>query len=141
VTVFVDTNVPMYVAGRAHRYKEPSRRFLEDVARRSIQAASDVEVLQEILYRYRFTGEIEKGFRVFESFAETMPQFFPVLLEDAFKAKEILRSTPGIPPRDAIHAAIVHRVGIRIVVSYDRHFDRIAGIQRVEPGAPILGGA
>lgn len=140
MTVFVGTNLPMYVAGREHRHKEPSRKFLEDVARGAIQAASDVEVLQEILYRYHHTGEIEKGFPVFESFARTIPRFFPVLLEDGFKAKEILRSTPGLKPRDAIHAAIVLRMGLKVVVSYDRDFDRIAGIQRVEPGSSVIAG-
>ena len=50
--VFVDSNIPMYVAGRDHPNREPSKRFLERVRSSEIEACTSTEVLQEILYRY-----------------------------------------------------------------------------------------
>jgi hypothetical protein len=133
VKVFVDANIPMYVAGRDHPFKEPSADFLRRVARGEIEAASDVEVLQEILYRYFHTREVQAGFAVFEAFLQTIPLFYPVLLQDTLRAKELLRKYAAIEPRDAIHAAIMLRSGVETIVSYDRHFDQVAEIRRIEP--------
>ena len=133
MTVFIDTNIPMYVAGREHRFKPPSTLFLRRVAEGKVSAATDVEVLQEILYRYHHLREIEKGFLVFDAFAQAVPVIYPVFLDDTLKAKELLRAHPGIKPRDAIHAAVLRGRGLDTIVSYDRDFDRIPGIRRIEP--------
>ena len=50
--VFIDSNIPMYVAGRPHPHREPSRGFLAAVQRNEIEACTSTEVLQEILHRY-----------------------------------------------------------------------------------------
>ena len=47
--VFIDSNIPMYVAGREHPLRDPSRRFLEQVRRGEVEACTSTEVLQEIL--------------------------------------------------------------------------------------------
>jgi uncharacterized protein len=39
----------------------------------------------------------------------------------------------NLPFADAYHAALMERAGIAEVVSFDRHFDRVGGIQRIEP--------
>ena len=51
--ILIDSNVFMYAAGAAHTNKASSVAFLEAVARGKIDAATDAEVLQEILHRYR----------------------------------------------------------------------------------------
>ena len=53
MSLFVDANVPMYAEGRDHPFKGPSAAFMMAVARRQVDAVSDVEVLQEILHRHR----------------------------------------------------------------------------------------
>jgi predicted nucleic acid-binding protein len=123
----------MYVAGRQHPFKEPSTSFLRKVALGEVRAASDVEVLQEILYRYYHTGEIEKGFRVFDVFIQTIPHIHEVTLDDLLTARQLLSTHPTIKPRDAIHAAVMLRVGVKTIVSYDHHFDDLRGIRRLEP--------
>ena len=50
--VFIDSNIPMYVAGRDHPLRAPAMRLLERVRAGEIEACSGTEVLQEILYRY-----------------------------------------------------------------------------------------
>ena len=39
----------------------------------------------------------------------------------------------NLPFADAYHAAMMERAGIEEIVSFDRHFDRVGGIQRIEP--------
>jgi predicted nucleic acid-binding protein len=52
LSVFIDSNIPMYVAGREHPSREPARRFLARVRAGEIESCTSTEVLQEILYRY-----------------------------------------------------------------------------------------
>jgi predicted nucleic acid-binding protein len=46
VRVFIDSNVPMYVAGRDHPLREPSRRFLARVLAGEVEGCTSTEVLQ-----------------------------------------------------------------------------------------------
>ena len=50
-------------------------------------------------------------------------------------AIELLTTQPALPPRDALHAAVLQRHGLDHVISADRHFDVIAGITRLDPAA------
>lgn len=43
--ILIDSNIFMYAAGAEHPHKEPSRSFLEEVARGDVEAALDAEVL------------------------------------------------------------------------------------------------
>ncbi len=131
--VFVDSNIPMYVAGRDQAFKTPCTEFMRAVARRTIDAVSDIEVLQEILYRYHALRQTSIGFAVFETVVATIPLIHPVSLEDLLASKAVLAAHPGVQPRDAIHVAVMQRTGIRTVVSYDQHFDLIGAVARVTP--------
>ena len=135
--MFVDSNIPMYVAGRDHPFKTPCTEFMRGVARRTIDAVSDVEVLQEILYRYHAIRQPSIGFAVFETLVATIPLIHPVSLEDVLASKAVLARFPGVSPRDAIHVAVMQRTGIRTVVSYDQHFDEIDAVERVTPDALV----
>ena len=135
--MFVDANIPMYAAGGSHPFKQPAAEFLRAVGRRQVDAVSDVEVLQEILHRYRAVRQAAHGFVVFESFATTVRLFHPVLLEDLWECRAILARHENVRPRDAIHAAVMLRAGVRTIVSYDRHFDELRGIDRVTPGDAV----
>ena len=137
MSLFIDANIPMYAEGRDHRLKAPSAEFMLAVARRRVDAVSDVEVLQEILHRYRAVGRQSDGFVVFETFATAVQIFHAIALDDLWECRAILKRHRGLQPRDAIHAAVMRRNGIRTVVSYDRHFDELPDIERVTPDAVL----
>ena len=133
MSLFVDANIPMYAEGGDHPFKIPSVDFMLAVARRQVDAVSDVEVLQEILHRYRAVGRQSEGFVVFRTFATTVRIFHSIVLDDLWECRAILRRHRGPQPRDAIHAAVMRRNGIRTIVSYDHHFDELPDIERVTP--------
>jgi predicted nucleic acid-binding protein len=49
---FVDSNIAMYVVGKAHPLRDPALRFLERVRSGAVDGCTSTEVLHEILYRY-----------------------------------------------------------------------------------------
>ena len=94
--VFIDSNIPMYVAGAAHENRAPSQRFLERVRDGKVDACTSTEVLQEILYRYAALGRLDLAREVYDLFVEICPVVFEVTLADTDRARDILCGTPGI---------------------------------------------
>ncbi len=132
--VFVDSNIPMYVAGAEHPNKGPATRFLERAADREFDLCTSTEVLQEILFRYTALGRPELADRVYDLFVALIPEIFEVTLADTDLAKKILLSTPGLSARDAVHAGVMINRDVTAIATFDRGFDRIEGVARVELG-------
>jgi len=126
--VFVDSNVPMYVAGREHPLRAPSMAFLERVRRGALEACTSTEVLQEILYRYSALRRMELGLRVYALFVELCPVVFSVTLADTDRARDLLEGDETIGVRDAIHAAVMLNQDVTTIATHDRGFERIPGV-------------
>lgn len=129
--VFIDSNIPMYVAGRDHPHREASRRFLARVQRGEVDGVTSTEVLQEILYRYTALGRRDLAAQVYDLFVRLVPEVLPVTVADTDRARRILgEGTAGV--RDAIHAGVMLNNDIRYVATFDAGFDRLDGIERYE---------
>ncbi len=129
--VFVDSNIPMYVAGSAHPLRDPALRFLERVRAGEIEACTSTEVLQEILYRYSGLRRLDLAKQVYELFVQVCAVVFPVDLADTDRAKDIVCGGKGVSARDAVHAAVMLNREVTRVATFDAGFSAIAGIERV----------
>ncbi|HEY6323153.1 MAG TPA: type II toxin-antitoxin system VapC family toxin [Thermoanaerobaculia bacterium] len=129
----MDANIFMYAAGVEHPHKVPSAGFLLRIAQGEVDAAVDAEALQEILHRYRAMGQWADGRRVYESARRIVPITLPITCELIDAARDLLESHAGLTVRDAIHAAVALHSGADAICSYDRDFDGVAGLRRVEP--------
>lgn len=131
MTVFVDSNIPMYVAGRDHPLRDPARRFLEQVRNGEVAACTSAEVLQEILYRYTALKRRDLAAAVYELFVEICPTVLPVALADTDRAKTLLAAAPDVSVRDALHVAVMLNHDITHIATFDEGFDRIPAIVRL----------
>ena len=129
--VFVDSNVPMYVAGRDHALRDPARRFLERARSGDVDICTSTEVLQEILYRYAALKRLDLAASVYDLFVQICPTVLPVMLADTDRAKALLVSSGGISVRDAVHAAVMLNHDISKIATFDEGFDALDGISRV----------
>jgi hypothetical protein len=129
----IDANILMYAAGAAHPNKQPSIRFLERVANGEVDATIDAEILQEILHRYRTIGRWADGRKVFDLARELFPDVIPVTASVLDRARTLLDASTSLMARDALHAAVVLEEGLDGIYSYDRDFDHIPGIRRLQP--------
>ena len=95
---------------------------------------TDSEVLQELMHRYLASGRWVLGREVLHAFAEAMDgRIEPVLAEDILSASQLADRNPGISARDLVHAAVMQRLGTSRIISADTDFDRLAGIDRLDP--------
>ena len=131
----VDTNVIMYAGGSAHPCQGPAVAFLDRVAAGAVSAAIDAELLQELLHRYRSLGRWDLGLRVYEITRHIFQSVLPVTGEVLDAARQLLDQDAALMTRDAVHAGVVRIYGLDSICSFDRDFDRIPGIYRIEPGA------
>lgn len=132
--VFIDANVPIYAAGREHRYKGPCGRVLMMVAEHPGAFVTDAEVLQELVHRYVSSGRWSLGRKVLEDFAELMhSRVEPVHGEDVRRAGRLADDNPGVSARDLVHLAVMQRVGVSRIVTADTDFDRLPEVERLDP--------
>lgn len=132
--ILLDANILMYAAGAEHPFKAPSLALLERVATGRVEAGADVEVLQELLHRYRAMGRWRDGKRVYDLARTIIPTWLPVDVSVLDRARGLLEGDGTLAARDALHAAVLLEVEAEALCSFDRDFDRIAGVRRVEPG-------
>ena len=131
--VFVDANIPMYAGGAPSRYKQRCREILSWVGEGRLDAATDAEVFQEILYRYFHIRRIDTGHIVFDSLKAVVEHVLPISADCLWLARDLAERYPDVPPRDLLHVAVMVRHGIRQIVSVDSDFDDVAEVERLDP--------
>ena len=132
--VFVDSNIPMYVAGREHPNRDVARRFLERIRVGEVEGFTSTEVLQEILYRYSALGRIELARDVYDLFVQICPVVLDITLADTDRARDLLVSVAGISARDAVHAGVMLNHDLEWIATFDTGFDTVVGIERLTMG-------
>lgn len=133
-TVFIDANVAVYAAGRDHPLKRPCARILRYVTEDPRSFVTDAEVLQELLHRYLALRRRQLGREVIRALAEIMRgRIEPVLAGDVLRAAEMADGNSTVSARDLLHAATMHRLGVSRIISADSDFDRLSGVERLDP--------
>jgi hypothetical protein len=131
---FLDANVPIYAAGRPHPLKEPCVQVLLLVAEQPQAFVTDAEVLQELLHRYLSLRLWPQGREAFRRFSELMEERIEAVQGvDVQRAAELADAHQELSARDLLHAAVMHRLGLRRIISADTGFDRLPEIERLDP--------
>jgi predicted nucleic acid-binding protein len=129
--ILLDSNIPMYLIGAAHPHKLDAQRLLESAVSAGEVLLTDVEVLQEICHRYAAIGRRDAIQPAFDALLGVVDDVLAITLEDAQSAKDILLRYENLSARDAIHLAVMDRIGIERIMSFDRGFDSHPGVERV----------
>ena len=132
---FLDVNVPMYAAGKAHPYKESCAWVLTEIVNGRLEAVIDTEIIQEVLYRYGAIRHWQVGVQMAESLLELITVVLPVTSEDMKTAVSLFAqyAPQGVKARDVVHMAVMHTHQLTQIISTDKHFDQINGITRLDP--------
>ena len=121
----------MYLIGAAHPHKVAARRLLELCAANHEKLVTDVEVFQEILHRYlalRRPEFIDPAWTVLKALTV---EVYPLEEADIRNAREVIRGASRLSARDAVHIAVMQRHGVNRIISFDRDFDSLPGIDRL----------
>lgn len=129
--ILVDSNVPMYLIGASHPHKTDSQRLLERLISERERLVTDAEVLQEILHRYVALNRRDAIQPAFDALLGIVDDVLPVDAAVVERAKAVVLARSQFSARDAIHAAVMAEHGITRILSFDRGFDGLPGIERL----------
>jgi len=129
--IFVDSNIPMYLVGQAHPNKDAARRALEEAIAAGESLCTNAEVLQEILHRYIAVRRADRIDPAFDAVLGVVDVVYPIERTDVERAGRILKTTPRLSARDAIHVAVMQGRDVGRILSFDAAFDGIPGIVRL----------
>ena len=129
--ILVDSNVPMYLVGAEHPNKRLARFALERAIVAGDRLVTDAEVLQEILHRYVAIDRRDAIEPCTSALLGIVDDVFSIELEDVRRASAIVRSS-RLTARDAIHLAVMQRRGVERILTFDRAFDGLPGVIRLE---------
>ena len=128
--ILIDAHIPMYLIGAAHPNKERARALVERAIIDEERLVTDAEVLHEILHRFVAIGRrdaVEAGIR---TLLDLVDDVLPIELGDVRRAAGIVAAGP-MTARDALHLAVMEHHGIDRIMTFDRGFDGISGIERL----------
>jgi predicted nucleic acid-binding protein len=123
----------MYLVGAVHPHKTDARRLLEAALSGGEKLVTDAEVLQEILHRYVAIDRRDAIQPAFDAVLGIVDEVLPVTAADVTRAKAIVLGHRRLSARDAIHAAVMEAAEIARIMSFDRGFDSIPGLVRLQP--------
>jgi predicted nucleic acid-binding protein len=129
--IFIDSNIPMYVVGRAHPLKQAAEDLLEAAIVSEQRLVTSAEVLQEILHRYVAIDRRAAIQPAFEALLQLVDEVVAVEEDDVLRARDLVLASRSLSSRDALHVAVMVRLGISRIMSFDAGFDRVPGITRL----------
>ena len=129
--IFVDSNIPMYLVGSAHRHKVDAQRLLERLLSERHRLVTDTEVLQEILHRHVAIDRRDAIQPAFAALLGVVDQVLAIDLAAVERAKSIVLGAPRLSARDAVHVALMEQHSIEQTLSFDAGFDGVPGITRL----------
>ncbi len=130
MSVFVDSNIPMYLVGAPHPNKDAARAALERAIADGDRLVTDAEVMQEILHRYVAIDRREAIGPATDALLGVVDEVLPIDAETVLAAGRLLGRSTGLSARDAVHVAVMRRHGIDDILTFDTGFDGIAGLRR-----------
>jgi predicted nucleic acid-binding protein len=134
--LYVDSSVfiyPVIYDEAAVMEAKSCKSFLLKIAFKEVDAYTSLITWDEVAWAVRKVLGVEASLsqaRKLLKFPNL--KFLGVRKTTISKAQEIMERY-GLKPRDAIHAATAMENRITIIVSYDKDFDRIRELKRVEP--------
>jgi len=134
--LYIDSNVFVYpviydpeVIGEAKKSKD----FLLKIALGKVEAYTATVTWDEVawvvrkVFGFEFSADESKKFLSFPNL-----RLLGVKKSTVFRAQELVEKY-RMKPRDAIHAAVALENKITTIVSYDKDFDEMNEIRRIEP--------
>jgi predicted nucleic acid-binding protein len=133
MTAFVDANIIIYAVGRESPGRQPAADILHASAEKDRFLVTSAEVLQEVFHVLLRRGDLVQARFAVRLGAQNL-EVATVSGDDILRAVAF-PPMPGLQSRDLVHLATMARLGLTRIISTDRAFDGVAGIERLDPAA------
>ncbi len=128
-----DTNVFVYALGAEHPYREPCRALVASQREELVRGEASIALVQEFCQqRWRQTRDRGRSAADAAGLAAALI-LHEVTRSDLTAALDLYAGHDRLDPLDAVYAAAALNRGIDVIVSADRAFEGVRGLERVDP--------
>ena len=128
--IYLDANVFVYAALNTQQVGDAARALLRDVQSGKVEAASSALSFDELTWAVKKNRAQEDSVAAGEAFLN-MPRLKLVEVDADLLASALkMMRQYSLDPRDSVHAASALDAGADVVVSADKHFDRVEEVRR-----------
>jgi predicted nucleic acid-binding protein len=128
-----DTSIFIHALGGEHTYREPCREIARLATVGDLQGEASVDLLQELTHqRERRTGNRRDAAKAARSVAQ-LAWWHPVEPNDVQQGIDLFEAHESLDAQDAVFAALAINRGIDAILTTDRAFDGIDGLERIDP--------
>lgn len=128
-----DTGVFIYALGGEHRYREPCQAILREMRGGRLAGEASVELVHEFAYVRGRRVQTRADATHWARRVKRSCPLHTVGLADIERALDLWSEHERLDMRDAIFAAQALNRGIDAILSPDRGFDGILGLERIDP--------
>ena len=134
LTYFLDSTTLIHAIDKSAEYHKECLDIINKAAKGEINAATNLETLEETLFILSKLTSTSTALRVIRDYLKmTKIKKYETKLAIFEHALEIMEITPLKRPKDAINAATMLEHGIQKIISEDKEYDKVGLIQRVHP--------
>ncbi|MCD6461532.1 MAG: type II toxin-antitoxin system VapC family toxin [Thermoplasmata archaeon] len=134
MSLYVDSNIFVFAAADNGVLGERCRGIVELINGQKISCASSFLVLDEVLWVLKRLVGKENAIRITRAMASLPIRWIDVDEQVMIRMMEIYEET-GLDPRDSLHVSSMREVGLSVILSEDRDFDGVEGIERMDASA------
>ena len=128
--IYIDASVFVFAALNTEHVGEEARSLLRDVQTGKLEATSSALTFDELVWAVKRNRTSEDAIASGEAFLN-MPRLRLVDVDGTILSRALaLMRKYQLDPRDSIHAASALTEGAEVIISTDKHFDRIKEIRR-----------
>jgi hypothetical protein len=128
-----DTAIFTYALGGEHPYKEPCRQIMRKATAGQLRGEASADLIQEFTnQRLRRTGNRDGAAKAARDVSKLV-RLHPIEPDDALLGIDLFEANPRLDARDAVFAAVALNRGINVILTTDRAFDEVRGLERIDP--------
>ena len=129
--IFIDSNIPMYLIGAEHPNKREAQVWVERFIIEKRRMVVSTEVFQEIMHRYVAIDRKDDIPIAFDTLYGIIDEVFLITEEDIQETKNLILNYSKLSARDALHAALMKRLRIKDILTFDQGFDQLEFLHRL----------
>jgi predicted nucleic acid-binding protein len=130
--IYIDANVFVLANLDTENLGNDARTLLRYIQDGRLDAASSVLSFDEVVWAVKKNRTPEASIMAGEAFMNMPGLKIVVVDRDLLAAALTAMRKYRLDPRDSIHIASALREDAEVIVSYDRHFDRVGEIKRMD---------
>lgn len=129
--MYIDSNIFIFAATDEGELGENCRGIIELINEHRITCAASYLVVDEVIWVLKKLVGKDDAIKITKAMLSMPIKWIDIDRSVIIKMMDIYKNTK-LDPRDTIHVSSMKEAGLSIIVSEDRDFDNMGGVERID---------